>query len=211
MKRQSAPWADDMEAYREFYNSHPTLFDTFEEYKGHYWKKPIRDYNEVPRYACFLPWVKGQDILDAGCDGGALTEYLHRQGYHVVGLDITEEYILRNRERLPEIEWVWGAFEDTTYDEEFDTIICSEVLEHVMDIDVFLEVAARSLRHGGVFIGTVPVAGGLHEAGAWYGLDEHLHSFTPDEMWDILVPYFDDVHVELVCGDQWVAFRAEKR
>ena len=113
---------------------HAGLFDTFEEYKRHYWKKPIKDYNEVPRYAAFLPWLRGHDILDVGCDGGALTDYLHRQGLHVVGLDITEDYITRNRERMPEIEWVLAAFEETEYREEFDTLICAEVLEHVFEV-----------------------------------------------------------------------------
>ena len=210
MKRQSPAWTEDLEAYRRFYNEHAELFDTFEEYKRHYWKKPIQDYNEVPRYAAFLPWLKGHDILDVGCDGGALTDYLHRQGHHIVGLDITEAYILLNRERMPEIEWVLAAFEETEYHEEFDTLICAEVLEHVMDLDAFLQRALQCLRPGGVFIGTVPAAGGLHESGAWYDLDEHVHSFTLEEMRELLTTFFGSVTVELVCGNQWVAFRGEK-
>jgi len=210
MKRQSPPWTENLEAYREFYNTHAQLFDTYEEYRGHYWRKPIRDYNEVPRYAAFLPWLKGHDILDVGCDGGALTEYLHRQGYHVIGLDIAEEYIARNRERMPEIEWVLAAFEETKYRKEFDALICAEVLEHVMSPGAFLQRALQCLRPGGVFTGTVPAAGGLHESGAWYDLDEHVYSFTPEEMHDLLGAYFGSIITQLVCGNQWVAFRAEK-
>jgi len=210
MKRQSPAWSHDMAGYRAFYNAHPHNFDTFEEYHRHYWRKPIKDYNEVPRYAAFLPWLKGGDILDVGCDGGALDNYLYRQGHHVVGLDITEEYITLNRERMPEIEWVLAAFEETEYCEEFDTLICSEVLEHVMDVETFLQRAQECLRPGGVFIGTVPVAGSVNEPGSWYEEDEHLNSFTLSEAHEILSGYFDEVETKLVCGDVWVAFKGVK-
>jgi hypothetical protein len=59
--------------------------------------------------------------------------------------------------------------------------------------------------------GTVPRPGGLHEPGAWYGEDEHLWSFSPQELFEMTGRVgFSTLRTELVCGDQWIAFRCEK-
>lgn len=209
--RQSPEWAEDMETYAERYNDCDAHVDTVKLYgDGVYGQMPIKHVGQIPRYAVMIPWIEGPDVLDAGCNGGAFTKWLHDQGHKMTGLDIVEEYIARNKERFPEIEWVCAAFEEIDWAEHFDTIIASEIIEHVIDPSLFVKTAHGVLRPGAVLVGTVPRVGGLHEPGLWYDEDEHLWSFTQGEVEQLLSTAFADIHVESAAGDQWWAFKARK-
>lgn len=71
-------------------------------------------------------------------------------------------------------------------DEEFDTIVCNGVLEHVSDVDSVMRELARTLKPGGYLIASVPylqpyhkdpsdfrryTRDGLKELGAMHGLE----------------------------------------
>lgn len=98
----------------------------------------------------------GSRVLDIGSGGGFLAVDLSDAGYEVVGIDpeasavrdaalhVAGSFALALGERLP--------FADGT----FDSVVCSEVLEHVEDPDAVIAEASRVLRPGGVFVFSLP-------------------------------------------------------
>ncbi len=112
----------------------------------------------------------GFRVLDAGCGTGRhLTEVFRMPGVHAVGLDRKEEDIVkaRNMLRLMEKEGqggpgaTWDTFKgDITNlpfpDHAFDLVICSEVLEHIPDVERAIEEIVRVLKPGEWLVVSVP-------------------------------------------------------
>ena len=75
--------------------------------------------------------VKGQSVLDVGIGNGALVNMLKKSNNfdRVVGIDIKENAFL---ELLDEIDFKTMNVLDLKFqDNEFDTVVCMEVLEHL--------------------------------------------------------------------------------
>jgi len=80
-------------------------------------------------------------VLDIGCGNGALTYDLAQKAKKVVGLDINKENIeiAKKRYSAPNIEYlVRDAIKDLP-NQKFDTIILSNVLEHIENRIEFLQ------------------------------------------------------------------------
>lgn len=107
--------------------------------------------------------LQGQKILEVGCGGGILTEQLARLGATVKGIDLSTDLIEVARKHLEEsYNTNCGASkrssERITYEvisiEEhsqqcancYDTVILSEVIEHVDDKAVFLNSCVECLK-----------------------------------------------------------------
>lgn len=72
-------------------------------------------------------------ILDAGCGGGALMEYLAREGkYTIEGVEQSSAGVRYVVDRL-NMKATVGDITDMYqfHDKSFDLVICSEVLEHI--------------------------------------------------------------------------------
>jgi len=99
----------------------------------------------------------GLTFLDVGCGGGLLCEPLCRLGGTVTGIDAAEEILgvarhhadqggldINYRRVLPE--------EILKEDQQYDVIINMEVVEHVADVDQFLDICGRLVKPGGVMV-----------------------------------------------------------
>ncbi|MEQ1577379.1 MAG: bifunctional 2-polyprenyl-6-hydroxyphenol methylase/3-demethylubiquinol 3-O-methyltransferase UbiG [Hyphomicrobium sp.] len=101
--------------------------------------------------------LAGLTVLDIGCGGGLVSEPVARMGAKVTGLDPGEENIVAARahaepQGLP-IEYRIGLVEDlAAAGEQFDAVLCLEVVEHVPDVGAFLKTCAGLVRPGGVMI-----------------------------------------------------------
>lgn len=93
--------------------------------------------------------LEGVKILDVGCGGGILSEPLARIGANVIGLDaskelisIAQEHAKLDKDLSTNLSYVNTSIEDFAEErkEEFDAIVASEILEHVIDKDLFLKV-----------------------------------------------------------------------
>lgn len=93
--------------------------------------------------------LQGLKILDVGCGGGIFSEPLARIGATVTGLDASEELInvAKNHAKLDpslntNLTYVCDTIENfcKEYPESFDAVVSSEVIEHVADAKLFLEV-----------------------------------------------------------------------
>ena len=117
----------------------------------------IRDHTAVhfARDPARCDSLAGLRILDIGCGGGILSEPLARLGAAVVGVDPSQSNIgiaqhHAAQEKLS-IEY-WGmTVEDLAATcEAFDVVLAMEVIEHVADVGLFIELAATMVKPGGL-------------------------------------------------------------
>ncbi len=101
--------------------------------------------------------LDGLTLLDVGCGGGLLCEPMRRLGARVTGIDAGEKNIavasrhaeqsgldIDYRHQLPEqLAKMKGTF---------DIVLNMEVIEHVSDLDAFLEASAGLVSPGGVMV-----------------------------------------------------------
>jgi len=160
-----------------------------------------RDRTEPLRRAVGGP---GLDVLDLGCRDGALSSELVR-GNHVVGLDADRD-TLADAARAG-LETVWADAEEPLpfADASFDVVLAGEILEHLRDPHALVAEAARVLRPGGRFVGSVPNAYRLKNrlrflAGrAPEQNPTHLHLFSPADVLDLLRAY-EEPQLEFAVG-----------
>jgi 2-polyprenyl-6-hydroxyphenyl methylase / 3-demethylubiquinone-9 3-methyltransferase len=113
--------------------------------------------------ACFgrdarkLDCLRGLRMLDIGCGGGILSEPLARLGARVVGADPSEDNIdvaCAHAEELGlPVEYLATTAEDlAAAGERFDVVLAMEVVEHVIDMPLFVATCAGMVRPGGLLI-----------------------------------------------------------
>lgn len=106
--------------------------------------------------------LKGLKVLDIGCGGGLLCEPMTRLGAAVTGSDVSEKNIgtasVHAAEQGLEIDYRVATAEELAREleaetgEQYDVITSMEVIEHVADIDSFMEAASALLRPGGIML-----------------------------------------------------------
>ena len=105
--------------------------------------------------------LMGLRMLDIGCGGGLLSEPLARLGAALVGADPSESNIAVARRHAAQAGLSIN-YQSTTAEalagagETFDVVLAMEVVEHVADMDRFLDLTARMVKPGGLmFVGTL--------------------------------------------------------
>jgi 2-polyprenyl-6-hydroxyphenyl methylase / 3-demethylubiquinone-9 3-methyltransferase len=99
----------------------------------------------------------GLSLIDIGCGGGLIAEPMARLGFQVTGIDAAEKNIGVARLHAGR-SGLDIAYENTTPEEllgrgaRYDVVLALEVVEHVTDVDAFLEAAAALLAPGGMLI-----------------------------------------------------------
>ena len=99
----------------------------------------------------------GLKILDIGCGGGLLSEPMARLGAKVVGIDPAERNIsvaqLHAEQVGLKIDYQSKTAESLVQEvERFDIILNMEVVEHVLDPQIYLENCSHLLKPGGLMI-----------------------------------------------------------
>ena len=104
--------------------------------------------------------LSGIKILDIGCGGGLLSEPMSRLGAEVFGMDASEKNIevakLHAKKSNLNIEYFCSSPEKFKTDIKFDVILNMEIIEHVEDVDFFLESCSKLLKENGImFVATL--------------------------------------------------------
>ncbi len=105
--------------------------------------------------------LEGLRIVDVGCGGGLLSEPLARMGATVVGIDAAERNVKTAAAHAAEtgvdVDYRATTAEDLAASgETFDVVLALEVVEHVADVELFLEALAVLVRPGGMlFLATL--------------------------------------------------------
>ena len=104
--------------------------------------------------------LKNLNILDIGCGGGLLSEPMSRLGGNVTGIDPSIKNIKIAKARLVKTKlksnYVSTAPEKLKTIKKFDVILNMEVIEHVDNIELFMEQTSKLLKKNGImFIATI--------------------------------------------------------
>ena len=102
----------------------------------------------------------GVNILDIGCGGGLLSEPMQRLGANVTGIDASIKNIkiakLHAKKNKLKINYLCTSPEKLKINKKFDVILNMEIVEHVEDIQFFLESCSKLLRKNGImFVATI--------------------------------------------------------
>jgi len=99
----------------------------------------------------------GAEVLEVGCGFGYLTYALSRAGHRVTGIDISQVACDRAAERYGAV-YRRVDLEDLASEApaHYDTVLFTEVLEHVPDPASFLQAAARVAKPEGRLVLTTP-------------------------------------------------------
>jgi len=103
---------------------------------------------------------KNIKILDIGCGGGLLSEPMCRLGASVVGIDASEKNIevakFHAKKSKLKIDYKVASPEKLKTKVKFDVILNMEIIEHVENINFFINESAKLLKRNGVmFIATL--------------------------------------------------------
>ena len=103
--------------------------------------------------------LKGIDLLDIGCGGGLLSEPMCRLGAKVTGIDASEKNIeiakIHAKKNNLNINYICTSPEKIQK-EKFDVILNMEIVEHVENVDLFLNSSSNLLKKDGLmFVATI--------------------------------------------------------
>ncbi len=96
-------------------------------------------------------------LLDIGCGGGLLAEPMARMGAEVVAIDASAKLVQVARAHAATsglaIDYRHALVEDlAAAGETFDVILNTEVIEHVANVDSFLDGCCAMMKPGGVMV-----------------------------------------------------------
>lgn len=115
--------------------------------------------NEIFRYLDLKP---EHEMIDVGCASGHQVFKAAEICKRVVGVDVGVEFIdtakkIAAQNNVKNVEFLLIEGDKLPYpDQSFDRLICSEVLEHVIDVHPFLDELIRVVKVNGVVVFTVP-------------------------------------------------------
>jgi ubiquinone/menaquinone biosynthesis C-methylase UbiE len=143
----------------------------------------LPDLYYIPRITDELNKNGAKKVLDLGCGSGWLAVYLARQGFEVVGVDVSAQAInLAN---------TWASQEDLKISFDvadasqlqyqagsFDAVVANSIFEHfpIKQAQQLTDKVNTMLKDGGIFIGCFDKVGG--GPGEYYTLEDGTHVYT---------------------------------
>lgn len=134
----------------------------YEAYVGELGKEMQNKVKE--RFLWMSNMIEGEEILDVGCSSGIFDILLGREGKIVTGVDIDIEAInkaneLKGREGTlvqKNINFICDSINEYKTEKKYDTIILSEVLEHMFYPDKIISKVDSMLKEKGALVITLP-------------------------------------------------------
>ncbi|MEM9667851.1 MAG: bifunctional 2-polyprenyl-6-hydroxyphenol methylase/3-demethylubiquinol 3-O-methyltransferase UbiG [Pseudomonadota bacterium] len=131
----SSWWSDDIKWVRTLKNMVPGRLKHFDQH---------------------IDW-QGKTVLDLGSAGGFMAEAIASRGARVTGIDPSEPAIAAARAHASahdlNIDYNVGVGESLPFkDNNFDAVVCVDVLEHVSDLAQVIAEVARVLKLNGQFL-----------------------------------------------------------
>ena len=140
----------------------------FSEHAKRWWDKdgPLKTLHQInPLRLKFIQQeinLEGKKILDIGCGGGILSESLAKKNATVTAIDQSQELIkianLHKKKSNLNIDYQCISIESfkNSATEQYDAIVCFELLEHVPNPQTFLNDCIQLLKpNGHLFISTI--------------------------------------------------------
>jgi 2-polyprenyl-3-methyl-5-hydroxy-6-metoxy-1,4-benzoquinol methylase len=137
----------------------------YQDYGYHNDKRPHNFGYQLSTLLKLIDPEKNKCILDVGCGNGYLVNLLLSMGYKAYGIDASEKGIAIANQSNPGhffvIDVSTNLLPEALKELEFDTLISTEVIEHLYDPAGFVEFCAGILNRGGEFVISTPYHGYL--------------------------------------------------
>lgn len=155
--KRNNPLIDELSKKRRFYEEQAQQKGDMDDY----WAKGFHQSLLIHRIDGLLSDVSDKKVLDIGCGDGRTAVSLSKKGNRVFGIDISRTRLLRAKEKVYSISdgsyFIQSYAETIPFkDSSFDLIVCTEVLEHVMDDVALIKNISLTLKDGGIAIISIP-------------------------------------------------------
>jgi ubiquinone/menaquinone biosynthesis C-methylase UbiE len=146
---------------KEFVSENKKYYQDIEDYD---WVKVADDFRgleailhrwrEKSLLKLWEKYHRGGNFLDAGCGTGLMLRHFPESS---IGLDINPRNLKKAKIHAPQAKLVLGDIEKIPFNNNnFSTVVCTEVLEHLPTPSIALKEIFRVLEKGGLLIGSVP-------------------------------------------------------
>lgn len=157
------------------------------------------------RAQLFSRWIgQGKKILELGCRDGSLTKGFST-GNVVIGADLDKDALELFEKNLNFKTFCLDLNNEWPFEnEEFDVIVASEFIEHLYKPEEIVKKIYKSLKPGGLFVGSVPNAFSLinrirlfmaEPMKTTLGDPTHVHQFSYHELRKIFRKYFFEIKI----------------
>ena len=100
--------------------------------------------------------LKELKILDIGCGGGLMSEPMARLGAKVTGIDASSKNIsiaeIHSKKSNLSIKYLNKSPEQLKNYEEYDVILNLEIVEHVEDVDLYIQSCQKLIKKNGIIL-----------------------------------------------------------
>lgn len=144
---------------------------------------------QAERLYSYVGDLQGRRVCEIGIGQGRLFEKMRRAGpARLTGVDISQAYLVRFT-ALADVDILVANAENLPFHSEFDLIVSSDVLEHVLNVGDFLVSVREALVDGGQFVVRVPYKEDLTPYARRNDCPYefvHLRNFARDNLRDLL-------------------------
>ena len=135
-------------------------------------------------------------VLDLGCNTGYGSEILSRKSQKTIGVDVSENAISISRKQYGQCNIDFHLIDGKKLpfnDNQFDVIISCQVIEHIIDYDIYINEIKRVLSPSGIVFFTTPNAFLRLDPGMKPWNQFHVREFNHSELSSLLNSYFVSV------------------
>ena len=142
----------------------------------------------------------GGDLLEIGCGEGRGVHLLQDKVKSFTGIDKIAEVVESLSVKYPEAAFKQANIPPLAFaNEQFDSVISFQVIEHIRDDRGYLQEIARVLKPGGQALLTTPNIKKSLSRNPW-----HIREYSAAQLTDLCQPYFSKVEMLGVTGNEKV-------
>ena len=105
----------------------------------------------------------GEIILDLGCGTGQLTDKIAATGAKVIGIDRSEEMIVKAKQNYPQLDFKIADATNFQVEQQLDAVFSNAVLHWIKQPETVIKCIQQALKPGGRFVAEFGGKGGIKQ------------------------------------------------
>lgn len=142
--KDSSKWWDENGPFKPLHRLNPVRMQYIKDQICKHFNKDSRA----------IKSLRGLEILDIGCGGGLVCESLARMGATVTGVDADQNAIETAKDHAHDggldVQYING--DASEIEKKYDVVCALEIIEHVSDINAFMQICISKLKPNGLLI-----------------------------------------------------------